>query len=596
MPRTVDISAGFAVQVDRQPSAPALAWKGDTVTYGRLGRLVDLAQARLDRLSPGLDAPLGVSLTRSPAAVALLLACLRQRRPVLIVPADIPASERTTLWARGGCRWALPDGDPEAPEAVEPDGAPAAGAPPRTALMLTTSGTTGVPKIVPLDQAAIARFAAWASDRFGLGAGTTVLSHAPLHFDLSLLDVWATLASGGQVVLVEPGRELRTDHLFELLGRHRVAVVQAVPMVYRLLLDEAERRPRRLDHLRHVIFTGDHLAAADVAGLRRLAPRARLYNVYGCTETNDSFIHEVRAYEGAPGDGRGVLPIGRPLPGVSAAIIDDGGTELDGPGDGELYVSTPFQAQGYVGGGHARGAFVTLPRRPGRTYFRSGDIVVRDGRGRIFLDGRRDHQVKVRGVRVSTVRVEQVLRAHPGIVDAAVMALPDPLAGHVLHAVARRSAGSTVGSLDLRSHCARLLPGAAVPAAIRLQQQPLPATSTGKPDRRSLAYSLTRPTAHDDPGATSMQDNIAAITSFVIEEFLPDIAPDDLDPDHDLVGGGVIDSLGFLKVIAWLEATFDLPTEDLDLAPESFASITAIAELIDLATARPDAHRALDAS
>jgi acyl-coenzyme A synthetase/AMP-(fatty) acid ligase len=489
---TLDIAAAVATHVARRPGATALAWQGDAVTYRGLDELAAGAGAGIRDLGLAPGEPLGAALTKGPAAVALVLACLRERRPVLLVPPDLPPATRTALWARAGCRCGLPHGDPTAPEAVPAGPAtaarPTSGAGDRPALLLTTSGTTGTPKVVPLGGAAVGRFVAWAVDRFGLAPDTAVLSHAPLHFDLSLLDVWATLAAGGQVVLVEPGREVRPDHLHRLLSAHRVEVVQAVPMIYRLLLGSPAAAGAPLGHLRHVIFTGDHLSPADALRLRDLAPAARLHNVYGCTETNDSFAHELGddPFDGARG---GVLPIGRPLPGVSAVIVGPDGAALGGAGEGELWVSTPFQTTGYAGDGGPQ-PFAPRPETPERPWFRTGDLVARDANGRIVLTGRRDHQVKVRGIRVDTAQVEQLLRTHPHVVDAAVVAVPDPVGGHALHAVAQRVAGSGLDSLALRSYCAGRLAAAAIPSSIRLGDLPLPRTSTGKPDRRSIAAAL----------------------------------------------------------------------------------------------------------
>lgn len=135
-----------------------------------------------------------------------------------------------------------------------------------------------------------------------------VLSYAPLHFDLSLLDVWATLRAGGTVVLVEPGRATDARYLARVMHTERVGIVQSVPMLYRLLAD-AQEDP--FPHVKYVIVTGDRIQPRLLAQLPRLFPAARVYNVYGCTETNDSFLHEY--------SGEAELPIGRPLPGARTA-------------------------------------------------------------------------------------------------------------------------------------------------------------------------------------------------------------------------------------------------------------------------------------
>src|SRR5262249_38885081 len=156
------------------------------------------------------------------------------------------------------------------------------------------------------------------------------LNYAPLNFDLCLLDVWATLARGGCVVLV--GEDIATNggHLLDLVAR--CTVVQSVPMLFRLVADAAAAAGRAgpgPEGVRQVVFTGDVMPPDLLGRVRRVFPRAALYNLYGCTETNDSFLHRVGS---AAPELDGPVPIGRPIPGVTAAVLDGDGRLLDGPG------------------------------------------------------------------------------------------------------------------------------------------------------------------------------------------------------------------------------------------------------------------------
>ncbi|MDX2680451.1 AMP-binding protein [Streptomyces sp. NY05-11A] len=476
------LAARFLAHARRAPHATALVWRDQEIDYGTLLDRVREQRARL-RATPG-DAPVAALAVKSPATVALVLACLLERRTVLLPSATLGADalERLCAEARVGevldaaadvppTRHPVPTGAQEQPAA--PTGRPA--------LLLTTSGSTGAPKIVPLGVEGVDAFVRWAADAFGIGPGTTVLNYAPLNFDLCLLDVWTTLAHGGRVVLVDAEQALNGPRLLDLLDAHRPQVVQGVPLLHRLLIDAARDTGRTLEYVRHAVFTGDALPGPLLARLPHLMPAARLYNIYGCTETNDSFWYEVRdarTESGAP------LPLGRPLPGVEHYLADAQGRVVEGAGTGELLVSTPFQTDGYLGAAAAAPVFAPPPPDGGaRRYFRTGDLVRRHPDGTLTLEGRTDHQVKVRGVRVNAQEVESVLLAHPHVTEAAVLALPDAGAGHLLHAVVRRAAGSGLHSLTLRGHLARRLPRAAVPSALRLTDDPLPRTSTGKVDR-----------------------------------------------------------------------------------------------------------------
>ncbi|MFJ5999416.1 AMP-binding protein [Streptomyces sp. NPDC092370] len=479
----------FLTHARRDPRATALVWRGEEVDYGTLLRRAQARRTRLRRLTG--DGPIGVPAVKSPETIALVLACLLERRPVLLPSATLGADALERLYGEAGVCAVLDPADTTGPDThEEPDpaytgpGDPPATPSGRPALLLTTSGSTGLPKIVPLGVEAVDTFVHWAADAFGIGPGSTVFNYAPLNFDLCLLDVWTTLAHGGRVVLVDPDQALSGPRLLALLERHRAEVVQGVPMFFRLIADAAQDTGSVLPSVRHAVFTGDALPGPVLARLPRLMPTARLHNVYGCTETNDSFWHEVTD---ARAEARTPLPLGRPLAGVDHYLADGDGHVLQGPGTGELLVSTPFQSDGYLGAAAAAEVFTPHPSGGGaRRYFRSGDLVRRHPDGTLTLEGRTDHQVKVRGVRVNTQEVESVLLAHPDVTEAAVLALPDPVAGRLLHAVVRRATGCGLNSLALRGHLARRLPRAAVPSTVRITDDPLPRTSTGKVDR-SLA-------------------------------------------------------------------------------------------------------------
>jgi acyl-coenzyme A synthetase/AMP-(fatty) acid ligase len=487
--------AAFLTQVETRPDETALVWHGQQTSYRELHEMATKAGAQLVGLDLGPDEPVGVLAEKSPSAVALVLACVLAGRRFLLPSPAFTERTLTTLFAHAGCRWTLvPDGDPLP---VPPGRPPAPWAVDRAdvSFMLTTSGSTGLPKIVPLGQSGVDRFIAWAADAFGIGPGRTVLNYAPLNFDLCLLDVWTTLARGGRVVLVDPAHAANGHHLLDLLARHEVHVVQAVPMFYGLLLQAVAARDagRTFPSVEHVMFTGDAMPGRTLARLPGVFPSARLHNIYGCTETNDSFVHEVgRDTAGNAGP----LPIGAPLPGVHTEIVGADGEVLRGAGTGELYVSTPFQTAGYVNRADQDHRFAGHPHGwDERHYFRTGDLVRRDPAGQVFLVGRGDFQVKVRGVAINTAEVERVLLDHPDVREAAVVTRDDDLTGATLLCAVRRTPDSGLNSLTLRGHCAKRLPHAAIPSVLRIGDEPLPRTATGKVDRTAVSFSAVPPTA-----------------------------------------------------------------------------------------------------
>ena len=117
-------------------------------------------------------------------------------------------------------------------------------------------------------------------------------------------------------------------------------------MLYRLLIDVNREDGRTFPSVRHVITTGDKIPASSLAELPTLFPNARFYNVYGCTETNDSLVHEFLGL--ADGNVPTNIPVGQPIPGVIVRVQQEDGTPLEGTGTGEFMVWTPFQTRGYL--------------------------------------------------------------------------------------------------------------------------------------------------------------------------------------------------------------------------------------------------------
>jgi acyl-coenzyme A synthetase/AMP-(fatty) acid ligase len=506
----------FADQVERQPDAPALIWEGEAISYAELARLAESSYSELqDARLPG-DRPVGIRAKKSPEAIGLVLACLRAGHPFLLPSIELAPETLAALFAQAGTSQVISPHGPRSESAAslralvddvrsEPGAEvgvgggtksewPPSGGAGDVTFMLTTSGSTGLPKIVPLTASGVDAFTGWAAEQFEIRPGTVVANYAPLNFDLCLLDIWTTLKHGGCVALVDQDRATQGAYLAELVDENEVNVLQAVPMLYRLLLDVHREDGRTFPSVRHVITTGDKIPPTTLAELPTLFPNARFYNIYGCTETNDSLIHEFLGLN--EGNVPNNVPVGQPIPGVIVRVQTEDGRALEGTGTGEFMVWTPFQTRGYLKASLNPEKFVTVDGDGGRTYYKSGDIVRRHEDGTLTLEGRADFYVKVRGVRVSTQVVEQAIQEHPAVVEVAVIAVPDELAGARLHATVRREPDVKFNSLMLRQHCATRLARTEMPSTIEIVTEPLPKTSTGKVDRKAVAAALERSRAN----------------------------------------------------------------------------------------------------
>ncbi len=487
---TGSLADQFIETARNRPDAPALVWQGEEISYGKLLDMASAADADVMRLELPNDRPVGIRAKKSPQAIALVLACLKAGRPFLLPSVELADDTLDQLFAQAACsRVLIPEDDPEhgvkvgaaaVVAGVDPEWPPPGAD--EVSFMLTTSGSTGLPKIVPLPLGAVDNFTEWTSKTFEIGPDTKVLNYAPLNFDLCLVDIWTTLKYGGCVVLVDQDRGTNGAYIADLLTDHAVNVVQAVPMLYRLLIDVTRDDGRNFPDVRYALTTGDKLPASSLQEIPNLFPNTRLFNIYGCTETNDSLMYEFDLGSQVPPQ----LPVGSPIEGVQAVVQDPDGAFVEGEGTGELIVNTPFQTRGYLKASLNEGKFVDLAvNGQGETrYYRTGDIVRRHPDGSLTLEGRSDFYVKVRGVRVSTQVVEQAIQEHAEVIECAVVGVPDELAGTRLHALVRKEPESKLNSLSLRQHLAPRLARTEMPSSIEIVTEPLPKTSTGKIDRK----------------------------------------------------------------------------------------------------------------
>ncbi|MFI5372273.1 MAG: amino acid adenylation domain-containing protein [Candidatus Eisenbacteria bacterium] len=360
-----------------------------------------------------------------------------------------------------------------------PDGRPG-----DLAYLLYTSGSTGEPKGVAHSHASALAFVTWATATFGLTHEDRVSNHAPFHFDLSTFDLFATARAAAAVYPVPPRTASFPAAIARLYAETRLTVWYETPSSLALMLHRGGLADHDLTALRLLLFAGEVMPPRLLRELMTLAPGARFANLYGPTETNVCTWHEVTA---PPADDT-PLPIGRACSGDTAHVLDERLAPLPAGTEGELWVSGASVMLGYWNRPERTAETlreVPLPDGGVTIAYRTGDRVRERVDGTLEFLGRRDHQVKTRGYRVELGEVETALLRHPAVVEAVVLALPDPEVGHRLAAVVVRAGGAETGDTELREHCARLLPRYMVPESVTFRAD-LPRTSSGKVDRRAL--------------------------------------------------------------------------------------------------------------
>lgn len=356
------------------------------------------------------------------------------------------------------------------------------------AYILYTSGSTGVPKGVMLSHRNALAFVDWAAEEFAVTEADRLSSHAPLHFDLSVFDLFAAARAGAAVVLVPTMLSLFPLELAKWIRDAAITVWYSVPSILTLLVLRGKLADVELPRLRTILFAGEVFPTKHLHQLMELLPGVRFANLFGPTETNVCTWYEVPRWTGEPPLS---IPIGKPIAGVEVVATDSDGNPV-APGEvGELYVRGPTVMQGYWGDAE-RTAATLLRDRPGAEngypVYRTGDLGHLDGEGNWIFLGRRDSQIKSRGYRIELGDIEAALNQHPGVVECAVVAIPDELATNRIKAyvVAR----SPLGPDGLAQHCFDRLPRYMAPELWELCDE-LPRSSTGKIDRRALAADAT---------------------------------------------------------------------------------------------------------
>ncbi|WP_172381790.1 non-ribosomal peptide synthetase [Streptomyces sp. MNP-20] len=486
----------------RTPDALALVAGEERLTYRELDAGADRVAALLRERGVGPEQLVGVFLGRSATMVVALLAVLKAGGAYLPLDPEYPRARVRGMLEDSGARVVVTSSDVahrlEAPAAElllidEPftvSGAyeDAGAVPDNAAYCLYTSGSTGRPKGVVLRHENAVAFVRWASTSFTEEELARVLFSTSISFDLSVFELFAPLSVGGTVILADNALDLLdADAGAAPDGSGGVSLLNIVPSVGRVLA-EAGRIPAGV---RAINLAGEALRPEIVDRLRRLAPRARINNLYGPTEyTTYATGREVTAAER--------ITIGRPLPGTQALVLDDALSPVPVGVVGELYLAGPGLARGYWHRPDMTAEkFLPNPYGPaGSRMYRTGDLVRSLPGGELDFRGRLDHQVKVRGYRVEPGEIETVLLSSAQVKDAVVVVdgAGTEEARLIAYVVADPAAEP-----DLARRMAERLPAFMAASAIVFLDR-LPLTANGKVDRRALPD----PEAH--LGRTSTDD------------------------------------------------------------------------------------------
>jgi amino acid adenylation domain-containing protein len=483
--RAESLTGALASWARLQPESVAVVDRDCQLTYQELVTAIESLADRLRARGVSPQSVVALRLSRGWRQVVAIGAVLAAGAAFVPVDPAYPESRQEYILADAAPTVAVAEAGADF-DLVQVHPASPVLAPPGTAYILYTSGSTGAPKGVVVGQEHVLALLRSCFELFDVGHQDSWTLFHSYSFDFSVWEMWGCLLSGGRLVLVDYETAIDPVEFATLLAAERVTVLNLVPSTFRVAADYLAAEGVKLPLLRYLVFGGEAIDAEAINRWHRraVAPNCSVVNMYGITETT---VHVTFSLLDLPVRARaGSTPIGRPLAHLDVLLVDEHLDQVAPAAVGEMLVAGASVAYGYW-----RRPELTASRfitRDGLRYYRSGDRAFADEDGSLHYVGRADNQVKVRGFRVELGEVETALGEHPWLAGGACR-VERGSAGSDLLAAYLVPFSADVPDRDLiaavRSHLRGRLPAYAVPAKFRICDQ-LPLTPSGKVDRSAL--------------------------------------------------------------------------------------------------------------
>lgn len=494
----------------RTPGATAIEdTAGRRLTYAELNAAANRMARRLLAAGVAPGDRVGICMPKSINSVTCVLGALKARAAYVPVDYSAPPERNRYIFADCQTRVICVDGprrgafdghEPATPLLVLPgeandgigapwldeqgaDDVPAGDrGPDDLSYILYTSGSTGRPKGVIHTHRSATSFVNWCGETFEPTAADRFSSHAPLHFDLSILDLYAPATAGAAIVLVGEALGKEPRDLAPFIAERRITVWYSVPSILAMLAQYGHLEQHDYAALRTVLFAGEVFPVKHLRALTKLWPGRAYYNLYGPTETNVCTFYRI---PDAIDDARETpFPIGRACSNVRDAVLDESYRPVPRGEEGLLYI--------HQSGPVMRG-YWNLPEQSARAFRRdeqgeawycTGDVVHTDAAGDYVFVGRRDRMVKRRGYRIELGEIEAGLYRHPQVREAAAIARQSDEDVTIWAYVSTKD-GAKLSIIAMKQHCAQELPAYMNPDRFVFLDA-LPRTSTDKIDYQGL--------------------------------------------------------------------------------------------------------------
>jgi D-alanine--poly(phosphoribitol) ligase subunit 1 len=471
------------------PNAIAHISGDKRLTYGELRRRSDALAAHLTKRLGNDRSPIAVLGHREPEMLIAFLGAVKSRRPYVPLDTILPQQRIDKILAISRPALLL------TPEDVTKLSSSAALASATRVqrhdpfYILFTSGSTGEPKGVIITLGCLEHFVAWMrEEQKFVPLGETFLNTAPFSFDLSVMDLYCSLTTGGTLFSISRDLVANPKMLYRALGNSGATTWVSTPSFAHMCLVEEKFAEGMLPRIRRFLFCGETLAAQTAARLLERFPRAQVWNMYGPTEATVATT-SVRI-DGSTLENYSALPVGRAMPGTDVFVVNRAGETLPANERGEIVIAGPNVSPGYLGRPDLTAA--VFFEHCGRRAYRTGD----QGRFRdalLFFEGRMDSQLKLNGYRVELGDVEANLLALPSVRDAVVTPVIKNGAAQSLAAFVVLSSQTERSHFELtqslRQQLAERLPVYMLPRKFVFRDA-FPLTANGKVDRARLAQSL----------------------------------------------------------------------------------------------------------
>ncbi len=580
---------GFFRQAERQPDAPAVFAGSGDLSYAQLRDQALAVAAALCAAGAGAGDTVAVVGPKSAEQIPAVLGILSVGAAYLPIGADQPRDRAERILQSGRVRLALVCGGRQlslpVPGLVLADvlgGAPADAEiacarvdPGELAYVLFTSGSTGEPKGVEVTHDAAMNTVEFIGRHFEIGPADRCLALSTLEGDISVMDVFVTLRTGGAIVVVDEAQRRDPDAWARLIDTHRVTVLHFMPGWLEMLVEVGRGR---LSSVRVVPTGGDWVRPEVVRRLRAEAPGLRFAGLGGATETPvHNTIFEVT--EPIPADWT-ALPFGVPLPNNVCRVVGDTGGDCPDWVPGELWVSGRGIARGYRGRPDLTAQRFVV--HDGRTWYRTGDLVRYRPDGTLEFVGRADHRVKISGYRVELGEIESALRRVPGVRTAVAALIAGSGESEMLAAQVGTDDPALTGE-QVRQYLADLVPAHMIPCHVAVVER-IGFTAAGKLDRRAVARELHSVVGQShSPGHRAASTPLEGALALILGDLL---GRDDVGVDDDffaLGGDSVLATQAVARIRAWLDAP-DVMVADI------FANrtVSALAAVLRAAEDDPD--------